>query len=197
MNARLGAGLADPVHDAQQGFRGALEAMARPGRIRPLGAPIEDLVLGGAMAHLLLTLADEDTPTWWQRVDTGLQHWLRFHTGARAVGDPGAAAFAVVTEPARMPSLSEFRAGTLAAPEHGCTLIAEVPALQGGPEVQAQGPGIPERLTLAIAGLPANFWSQWQASHAAFPQGVDIFFTCGDQVLGLPRTTRISRLQEV
>jgi alpha-D-ribose 1-methylphosphonate 5-triphosphate synthase subunit PhnH len=197
MSPHLSPGLADPVHDAQRGFRGALQALARPGRIQPLGGPIAGLALGGAMAHLLLTLADEDTPVWWQRVDTDLQHWLRFHTGAHSVAAADAAAFAVVLRAARMPPLQDFRAGTPAAPEQGCTLLVEVPSLQGGPEVQAQGPGIQERITLSIAGLPEGFWSQWQASHAAFPQGVDVFFTCGDAVLGLPRTTRIGRLQEV
>jgi alpha-D-ribose 1-methylphosphonate 5-triphosphate synthase subunit PhnH len=66
-----------------------------------------------------------------------------------------------------------------------------------GPKLQAHGPGIREAQPLAIGGLPEGFWAEWQANHSSFPQGVDIFFTCGAQVLGLPRTTRISRLQGV
>jgi len=48
-----------------------------------------------------------------------------------------------------------------------------------------------------IAGLPDDFWAQWHANHASFPQGVDIVFTCAGVALGLPRTTRVRRLEEI
>ena len=191
------AGLRDPVHDAQQSFRVALDAMARPGRILSTGRAIPDLPLGAAMAHLLLTLTDEDTPVWWQSAPPQLRQWLRFHTGAQAVAEAGEASFAVVTAPAAMPELAQFRAGSTAAPEQSCTLLVEVPSLRLGPALQARGPGIREFAELHIAGLAEGFWAQWQASHAEFPQGVDIFFTSGRELLALPRTTRIARLQEV
>lgn len=191
------AGLRDPVHDAQHAFRIALDAMARPARAQRLGTPIERLPLGAALAQLLLTLTDEDTPIWWQDEDEALQYWLRFHTGAPVARACDAAAFAVITDAARLPSLQQFGAGSLAAPEQSCTLLVEVPALHGGPALRAHGPGIAGQSTLSVAGLPPAFWPQWQASHAAFPQGVDVFFTCGDQLLALPRSTRIGRLQEV
>ncbi|MDE2607824.1 MAG: phosphonate C-P lyase system protein PhnH [Burkholderiales bacterium] len=191
------AGLRDPVHDAQHAFRIALEALSRPGRIHVLGKAIEGLPLGAALSHLLLTLTDEDTPVWWQEPAPALQRWLRFHTGARSVADAGQAAFAVVTRPAELPELRAFSCGSAAAPEHSCTLLVEVPSLRGGPAMDAHGPGIRDRLRLEVAGLPEGFWAEWQASHAAFPQGVDIFFCCGGEVLGLPRTTRIGRLEEV
>jgi alpha-D-ribose 1-methylphosphonate 5-triphosphate synthase subunit PhnH len=197
MDSVPAAGLRDPVHDAQEAFRVALEALSRPGRIHALGAAIEGLPLGAAQAHLLLTLTDEDTPVWWQQPAPALQRWLRFHTGARSVGDPREASFAVVTAAAELPELQSFRDGSLAEPEDSCTLLVEVPALRGGLAMDAHGPGIPDRVRLAVAGLPEGFWAEWQVSHAAFPQGVDIFFTCGSEVLGLPRTARIGRLEEV
>lgn len=189
-------GLADPVHDAQRSFRVALEALSRPGRIQALQGASAGLPLPAAQAMLLLTLTDEDTPVWWQEPSAALQRWLRFHTGARSTAHPGDASFAVVTEAAELPELSRFRAGTAGSPEHSCTLVAEMPSLRNGLPVQAHGPGIRERIDLAVAGLPEGFWAEWQASHAAFPQGLDIFFTCGEEVLGLPRTTRIGRLEE-
>ncbi|AEG93344.1 phosphonate C-P lyase system protein PhnH [Ramlibacter tataouinensis] len=190
-------GLADPVRDAQRAFRAALEALSRPGRVHAVGAPIAGLALGPALSHLLLALADEDTPVWWQQPDAALQQWLRFHTGARVAASPREAAFAVVRDAQRLAALDGFTAGSLASPEGSCTLIVELPSLAGGPVLQAHGPGIRERQAIAPAGLPERFWAQWQANHAAFPQGVDVFFTCGDQVMGLPRTTRISRLEGV
>ncbi len=185
------AGLTDTVHDSQRAFRGALQALARPGRVQRIGAPIAGVPLGAAMSHLLLALADEDTPVWWQRTHAELAQWLRFHTGANATLDPGAAMFAVVTDPAAMPALRAFACGTLASPEFSCTLLVQVKSLRDGPLVHAVGPGIRERESLRIAGLPDAFWPQWHANHAAFPQGVDVIFTCADEAIGLPRTTKV------
>lgn len=190
-------GLADPIHDAQEAFRVALDAMARPGRIAQLGAALSGVDLGGAMARLLLTLTDEETPVWWQERGEDLPRWLRFHTGARAAPDPAAGGFCVITRAADMPALHGLPGGTALQPEQSCTLIVEVASLRSGPAVQAHGPGIRDHANLSIGGLPEGFWAQWQASHAEFPRGVDIFFTCGDEVLALPRSTRIGRLREV
>lgn len=193
----LSAGFADPVHDGQQAFRAALAALARPGRAVDSGRPIAGLPLGAAMAHLLLALADDDSAVWWQDGGPILSHWLRFHTGARLAAGKGDAMFAVVTEAVAMPALQDFAQGTAAAPECSATLLVAVPSLVDGPALQWRGPGIRDAATVRIAGLPGAFWSQWQANHAGFPQGVDVIFTCGAQALGLPRTTRVSRLEEV
>jgi len=193
----LSAGFADAVHDAQNAFRGLLDALSRPGRRVAIGSPIKGLALGPAMAHLLLTLTDDDTPVWWQQSDAASADWLRFHTGASLAAVPEQAAFAVVTDAAALPPLGAFAAGSLESPEHSATLLVEVASLDGGPAVEWRGPGIQEMQTVCIAGLPDKFWAQWQANHAAFPQGVDIVFTCADAALGLPRTTRVRRLEGI
>lgn len=197
MSAVPAPGLPDRVHDAQRSFRAALQALARPGRVQCAGSPIAGLSLGPAMAWLLLTLADDDTPVWWQQEGQALSRWLRFHTGAPVAQQPEQAAFAGVTDVGRMPPLDAFGAGSAAAPELSTTLLVEVATLQDGPRVQGHGPGIETAVDLRIGGLPAGFWSQWNANHARFPLGVDILFTCGDQVLGLPRTSRVRRLEEI
>lgn len=197
VTATVQPGLADPVHDAQRSFRAALDALARPGTPQALGAAIPGLALGPALSHLLLALTDESTPVWWQQDDAGLASWLRFHTGAPRAAAPAEAAFAVVTDAQAMPPLEAFAAGSLASPEFSTTLLVELPSLAQGPALQWHGPGIQGSRTVRLGGLPAQFWPQWQANHAAFPQGVDLIFTCGEQALGLPRTTRISRLEGV
>jgi alpha-D-ribose 1-methylphosphonate 5-triphosphate synthase subunit PhnH len=60
-----------------------------------------------------------------------------------------------------------------------------------------QGPGIEQSEVVSLQGLPADFWSQWRTNGELFPQGVDIIFTCGDRVMGLPRTTRVSQREGV
>lgn len=191
------AGFADPVHDAQTAFRRILEALSRPGRRFALGRPVKDLALSPAMAHLLLALTDDDTPVWWQQDEGSAQDWLRFHTGAGLAAVPGEAAFAVLVDAGAMLPLDRFAAGSAASPERSATLLVEVPSLDDGPAVEWRGPGIQDMQTVRIAGLSDNFWAQWQANHAAFPQGVDIVFTCADLALGLPRTTRVRRLESV
>lgn len=193
----LAPGLLDGVHDGQQAFRAVLDALARPGQVRAIGPALPGVALGGAMARLLLSLSDDETPVWWQRADADLQHWLRFHTGAGLAERPEAASFAVLANVARMPALADFASGTAAAPEFSSTLLIELPGLAGGPALEWRGPGIQDVQRVSLQGLPADFWAQWQANHATFPQGVDIVFTCGEDALGLPRTTRVRRLQGV
>ena len=191
------AAFADPVHDAQQAFRAALDALSRPGRPVEFGESSAGLPLGGAVAHLLLALTDVDTPVWWQAPAESAAHWLRFHTGAGVAVQPLDAAFAVVAEPAAMPALDAFATGTLASPEFSTTVLIEVPSLDDGPALQWHGPGIRDTHRVQVAGLPPGFWAQWQANHAAFPQGVDVIFTCGRRAIGLPRTTRVARLEGI
>ena len=194
---QLGAGFTDPVHDAQHAFRQVLDALSRPGKRVTLGRPIHNLALGPAMAHLLLTLTDDDTSVWWQRSDNAAADWLRFHTGAPLSMLPELAAFAVLTDAQNMPPLDSFACGSMASPEQAATLLIEVSSFDAGPLVEWQGPGIQEMAAVRVAGLPENFWIQWQARHVLFPQGVDIVLTCGDEVLGLPRTIRVRRLEGI
>jgi alpha-D-ribose 1-methylphosphonate 5-triphosphate synthase subunit PhnH len=194
---QLVAGFADPVHDAQATFREALTALSRPGRRVTFGATMPGLPLGAAMAHLLLTLTDDDTAVWWQRNDPAVSQWLRFHTGATLATTPDAAAFAVVLNPACMPPFEAFASGSTESPEASASLLVEVPSFDSGPAVEWRGPGIRDMETVRIDGLAPDFWAQWQASHAAFPQGVDVVFTCANAAIGLPRTTRVRRLEGV
>ena len=202
-NTLLVAGLTDPVHASQQAFRQVLDALARPGQIRVIGGALPGVALGGAMARLLLSLTDDETPVYWQERSTdttanrGLQDWLQFHTGAKAAERAADASFAVVTQPLQAPALETYAQGSAASPEFSCTLLIELPSLTAGAAVEWRGPGIQDVQRVALAGLADSFWAQWQANHAAFPQGVDIVFTCGDSALGLPRTTRVRRLEGV
>lgn len=193
----LAPGFSDSVHDSQQAFRALIDALARPGQVRHIGPALPGVALGGALARLLLTLSDDETPVWWQGIMADLPQWLRFHTGAPLAQRPDAASFTVVTDLTQLSALADFAAGSNASPELSCTLLIELPALTGGPMLEWRGPGIADVQCVGLSGLPDDFWAQWQANHAAFPQGVDLIFTCGDEALGLPRTTRVRRLEGI
>ncbi len=167
-----------------------------------LGPGLPGVPLGAAAARCLLALCDDDTPVWfqhdqWQHDDATLVTWLCFHTGAPRSPTPDAARFGVITRALAMPSLSAFHMGVAESPEQSTTLLIELPSFDTGSALEWRGPGIREAQAVALAGLPAAFWSQWQTNHAAYPQGVDVLFTCGDQLIGLPRTTRVRRLERV
>lgn len=195
--ATLAPGLLDGVHDSQQAFRSALDALARPGQVRAIGPALPGVALGGAQARLLLSLCDDETPVWWQHAYADLQQWLRFHSGAPIAERPEVASFAVFTASGEGLALSHFAAGTAQSPEFSATLLVELSSLSGGPAMEWRGPGIASVQRVGLQGLPDGFWAQWQANHAAFPQGVDVVFTCGEYALGLPRTTLVRRLEGI
>jgi len=189
--AELKPGLADPVHESQRIFRALLQAMAHPGTTVALGHGIEGPVpLDPATAAAALTLADYDTPLWidWIADTPPVRAYLKFHCGCPIVERSQEAAFGLVTDPVNMPRLALFAQGVDQYPDRAATLLLQVPSLEGGPAVTLRGPGIRDRVTVAPAGLPDWFWNDWRLNAAQFPLGVDIFFTCGSSVLGLPRS---------
>jgi len=187
----LAPGLHDTVHETQAAFRQVLDALSRPGQIRTLGPALSGVVLGGAMARLLLSLSDDETPVWWTQPNEALQQWLRFHTGAPAAAQKKQASFVACTDIHQGLTLSDFAPGSADAPEFSCTLLIELPGLTDGLRLDWRGPGIQHVQTVGLQGLPPGFWEQWQVNHAGFPQGMDLIFTCGEFALGLPRTTQV------
>jgi alpha-D-ribose 1-methylphosphonate 5-triphosphate synthase subunit PhnH len=191
MSTRISAGFEQPVHDSQAAFRAALEALSRPGRVQDVVSPLEaPAAIGSATYALLLTLADHQTPVWLPPTEQALADSLRFHTGCPVVDTPGAAAFALV-HAGSGPELAAFAAGDDETPERSTTLIIEVESLIEGPAHRLTGPGIAQAHTLHCPALDEHFLIQWDANRMRFPAGVDVFLTAGEQLLGLPRTTRI------
>src|SRR3546814_2785400 len=89
-----------------------------------------------------------------------------------------------------MPRLARFAQGVDQYPDRAATLLLQVPSLEGGPAVTLSGPGIRDTAVIAPFGLPEWFWNDWRLNAAQFPLGVDIFLTCGEAVVGLPRSIR-------
>ncbi|OZI32496.1 phosphonate C-P lyase system protein PhnH [Bordetella genomosp. 10] len=186
-------GFADPGVQAQAVFRVALQAMAEPGLPRALpadcGVPAG---LSPALAALLLTLADVDTPVWLPPgLDGAVAAFLRFHCGCPLVETPAEASFVVVPAGHAAPGLADCNAGDPAYPDRSTTMLIEVAGWQGGPALRLTGPGIADARALAPAGLPADFRRQLTVNHRRFPQGVDVLLTHGREICGLPRTTRV------
>ena len=63
------------------------------------------------------------------------------------------------------------------------------PANSGGSRFG--GPGIRDSATLAIDGLAHDFWQQRAALAEQLPLGIDLYFVAAQQIVCLPRTTRM------
>jgi alpha-D-ribose 1-methylphosphonate 5-triphosphate synthase subunit PhnH len=215
----LSPAFADPVHDAQATFRALLQAMSGPGTTVALPVQLPGAQAAGlcpALAALVLTLCDVDTPLHWPALSPAGRAWLRFHVGAPLLGDradhaDGAngadtaasadaadAAAAATLATARFvvaldtsPALALLDSGSDEAPETSATLLLRLPRLDGGTPLQWRGPGIERPLTVALP-VPASFWADWRAQHARFPLGIDVIATDGRHLLALPRTTQVA-----
>lgn len=185
-NAALQGGFIDPARDAARAFRAGMEAMARPGTIQTLNGCTAPAPMSVAAATLLSTLCDAETPLHLAGTcDTdGVRKWVRFHLGAPLVGRADAM-FAVGNWDALAP-LDAYAVGTPDYPDRSATLIVEVAALTNT-GATLTGPGIAETATLSLPdGLLA-------ARVARYPLGIDFYFTCGDRIAALPRTTKGAR----
>jgi alpha-D-ribose 1-methylphosphonate 5-triphosphate synthase subunit PhnH len=187
-------GFADPGRESQLAFRKIMEAVARPGTRADFGAAVEPPAdLGVAAATVALTLFDFETPVWLDPALRGgaAESWVRFHCGCPLTTDPGAAAFAVVTDAASAPPLNAFNPGDAKYPDRSTTLILHVESLDGGPSATLTGPGIKDRAVVAPRGLPAGFWGQMQDNNAKFQFGVDVLLVSDAALVAVPRSAQI------
>lgn len=150
----------------------------------------------GAAAALLLGLLDSDTTLWMSPsvLHSDATPWLYFHTGCKAVEDVRGAQFIWVAHGDSLPQMSSLMLGSDAYPDQSATCIIETQGFDTDvTDLVLQGPGIDGERALKVLGLPDAFLEQWTNNHGIFPRGVDVFLTDATHVVGLPRTTRISR----
>lgn len=187
-NDALQGGFADAPVEAAQAFRAVMNAMARPGRIEPLAIAGPPKPMSPAAGTVILTLCDPETPVYLGGGHDipAIREWITFHTGA-PIGAADQATFAVGEWPSLQP-LDRFAIGTSEYPDRSATLIVETEILR--PEgARLTGPGIKVASLLSLPDL-----APFQQNAALFPLGLDFFFTAGDCVAALPRTTNVEGL---
>jgi alpha-D-ribose 1-methylphosphonate 5-triphosphate synthase subunit PhnH len=185
----------DAVHETQQTFRAALKALSEPGLIQSLqDAPALD-TLAPATYALCLSLLDNDTPVWLAPpFDTPVVRAnLAFHCACPFVNAREAAQFALLTE-AELHDLAAFDCGSDRDPDQSCSLLVQLPSLDQGAATTWHGPGIEQERMVRLP-IGAGYWQQRQARHA-FPRGLDLFFTHGQSLMGLPRSTHVRPILE-
>lgn len=192
--AQMEPGFSDASFGSQSVFRGALEALSRPGTVVEIDADahVPQGVHPAANA-VLLALLDQDTALFLPAdpLFAAAGSFLRFHTGCRLVNEPGEADFALLRFYGSEMSVERFPVGSESYPDRSATLVIQTAALAEGTGWTLSGPGISGRRRLAVGGFGEAFIEQWNANRRIFPCGVDVFLVCGSKVVGLPRTTRI------
>jgi len=185
------AAFADPPRESQQIFRAVMNAMARPGEVVRVDVGFAPPTpLNAAAAAVLLTLADFETAVWADTDRSDAAQFLRFHTGARLIDEPGLADFALVTDARNAPSLDSFAQGTPDYPDRSATLIIQVKTF--GQDWRLSGPGIDGQTRFSAAPLSEDFVKQWRDNHARFPRGVDTIFAGGNRIAALPRSAKVT-----
>lgn len=198
--ATVATGFERPIFAAQSTFRALLNAFARPGTVQEVCADLDaPHGLDGAMAAIALTLLDRDASIWLSPSlrTQAIECFIRFHTGALQVRDPRDASFAFIGNGDAAPLLGSFAMGTDDAPERSTTLYVSVTSLDSAKTWTAHGPGIDGSIRLGVSrandpSFSATFLAQWMVNHHRFPAGVDLVFTKGRALCGLPRSTRIT-----
>lgn len=183
--AAFAGGFANAPAQAAVTFRAALDAMARPGRIRRVSGATPPPPLSPAAGALLLTLCDAETKLHLAGAFdcASVRGWVTFHINAPLVGR-SAANFALGNWASLAP-LSDYAIGDPDYPDRSCTLIVEMDRLSAT-GARLTGPGIEEAHRLSLPEIEA-----FRANRALFPQGRDFFFTAGDRLAALPRSTLV------
>lgn len=181
----LRGGFATAPIQSAHAFRAALDALSRPGTICTVAGAAPPAPLSVAAGVLLLTLCDATTPVHLAGVHdcAALRDWITFHIGAPLVGASDAS-FAVGDWPA-LQSVARFSIGTPDYPDRSATLIVELAGLSAN-GARLTGPGIEHQARLSLPETAA-----FQENHKMFPMGFDCFLTVGNQLAGLPRSTRV------
>jgi alpha-D-ribose 1-methylphosphonate 5-triphosphate synthase subunit PhnH len=185
----------DPALASQAVFRTVMEAIARPGRARPLPSRLAvPPPLSPTAAAVALTLLDYETPFW---LDQGLAAgevaaWLKFHTGAPLTANCPQATFAFVSDPAAMPSFASFSPGSPEYPDRSTTLVVQVASFGHGEVLALSGPGIAGTTSFSAEPLPPDFRERLIANREMFPRGLDLILVSEDAVAALPRSIRVA-----
>lgn len=181
----LRGGFADGPTDSAHAFRAILDVMARPGTIATLRGAAPPAPMSPAAGAVLLTLCDATTPLFLGGAHDcqAVRDWVTFHCAAPLV-EANSASFALGSWQALQP-VSRFSIGQPDYPDRAATLIVEMPELRADGAL-LRGPGIAKTAQLNLPELSA-----FKGNHALFPLGFDCLLTCGAQVAGLPRSTKI------
>jgi alpha-D-ribose 1-methylphosphonate 5-triphosphate synthase subunit PhnH len=163
-------------------FTALMWVLSYPGRVHTLPD-------AGMAAFIAIGEALVDLETSYFTPDVVLSQQLA-HTGARA-GSTSTAMyqFYPALRAADLDALEAAPVGTALAPDEAATFVIGC-MLGTGVRLRLHGPGIDGASELLVDGIPQAFWSLREQA-CRYPLGWDVFLVAHDQVVGLPRTTKL------
>jgi alpha-D-ribose 1-methylphosphonate 5-triphosphate synthase subunit PhnH len=168
----------------QQNYRGLLEVMSRPGTLSTLRGV--DEMWSSCMA-VLATLLDGSVTLGDPHDLLTERDWLMLQTQSVEPEQADYLLCAGHQAPWFQPKL-----GTLPSPEHSATLVVAVERLvDGALSLDLSGPGIDGHRVCQLSGLDEAWLVQRESWICGFPLGVDLILVDEEQVMALPRTTRV------
>lgn len=187
----------DSVHDTQKTFRTLLNASSYPGSIISLKDESDkidlDIPFSKGIMLLCLTLLDGEVSFFCP--DKEVSKIISQMTYSHPVL-PENADFIILTSGINFAGLSKVAGkGTFIDPHSGATFIIEIDSLAETGLWELSGPGIK---TIKRIGINAGFdWAELrEEANKEFPLGLDLYFIDRKrQVLSLPRTTKIRRIE--
>ncbi|NWJ47216.1 MAG: phosphonate C-P lyase system protein PhnH [Chloroflexi bacterium] len=207
----------DHTRDSQKIFRVMLDALANPGQVFHL--PKTGDFFGNTLpnssrnyAHFetlgafLATILDHEVTFCLlgdETIAADLSSVICTSANCRSVPrDKADYVFTLQPPVASLPA--QLKPGNLIYPDSSATLICLVPDLLGenpegkkGALLELSGPGVKLGQRLWVAGTNATFFVSLGEVNAAYPLGIDVFWlTPGGVLVGLPRSTRLSILEE-
>lgn len=199
----LVAGLANPTRDCQNIFRQALKAISEPGSIVNVVDEAEQLaslgLLSPAMFALIHTLTDQQTTLWLADSFSqgNIAKNLQFHAGVELIQNKSQVMFACAMAN-EIEDISLFNAGTDESPEMSCSMLLQVAELDIGANannhattLQLTGPGIASFKKVSLTGLSPQIIKYLVERSHPFPRGLDFYFVSQQQLLCIPRTTKV------
>ena len=184
---------------AAHDFRAILDAFAKPGQAVTVPQLADKpAALQAASVVMALALCDYQSPVWLSpRINhTDVRSFLRFHTGAPIVTDPAEAHFAIVESGEFAKHFPLFNKGNDEYPDRSATVIVQADAFEAPQRVRLEGPGIRLQHELAVAGFGPREWNLLSEDRILFPLGIDVAFVSDTKLVGLPRSTRITTLED-
>jgi alpha-D-ribose 1-methylphosphonate 5-triphosphate synthase subunit PhnH len=176
--------------DAREAFLCMVNALNLPGRVAAL-PPAAGRDTTAHLNYLARALLDLECSFYTD--SDAIEHTL-FTTGAwHTTIDRADYAFIESLDHCDADLLARLRTGEFANPDFGATVFVgcEIDAADA-PLRCWRGPGIPGEQIVQLGGIPEWFWAT-RDQLISYPLGFDTFFVGAGEVIGLPRTTRVTR----
>ncbi|MCX7821452.1 MAG: phosphonate C-P lyase system protein PhnH [Brevinematales bacterium] len=183
----------DEIFITQQTFRTLMNAMANPGKFYNLKN--DDSF--STLQKVCLTLLDNEVnfSIVGEKLKENLIEQIISLTNSNYTNIEEAD-YIIVCGGANENILKNIKIGSLEEPEKGVTLIYDVQDIEKEPSfnIKISGPGIKNSNEISIKGITRQELERIEKINLNFPLGIDIIFCYKNDVMCIPRSTRIEFL---